>query len=98
MKTSNRVKILNYCETVQCGINGIDHLENCLDIINALNQKDGSEYDLNFCAFNYGLEEYKGLCEIKSLSPTKYSPDDQIDQCKKCWKIALDGEQNEIYI
>lgn len=89
----NKQRILTYCNNVKSGINDIDHLYNCIDIINAIEKSDGSEYDLDFCANNYGLDEYVGLCEIESLSPSKYSTNDQIEQCKKCWKIALDGEE-----
>lgn len=62
------------------------HIQDCND--NYFIIKNKSKYDFSGCptAFGINSDEFKSLCE-EEVEPSK-----QDEQCRQCWKVALESE------
>ena len=84
---TGKEKVINYCNRMLEEIS-VEHLEACQEVRDLLKCED-NDYLTDYCPSSYGLDNYKGLCEINNESDKLLIYDEQVDQCKKCWEIAL---------
>lgn len=78
--------INSYCEKLKKI--DIKHIEEAVE--NKRLIEEGKYRELNGCPQNFGLENYIGLCEIEKVEETLQ----QINQCERCWKKALNVDSN----
>ena len=82
---TGKEKVIDYCNKMLEEINE-QHLVNCREVRYLLKNNDKNNF-VGFCPSSYGLDDYKGLCEIgKDKTLTL---EDHAHQCKTCWEIAL---------
>lgn len=87
MKTGKEI-MLNYCQSVHT--HDLDHLESCREVKEGLEKESYSLLD-SHCPSVYGLGAlYLEQCFIEDIPSTWVTNREQDEQCKKCWRLAMD--------
>ena len=102
MRTGKEI-ILNYCKNVSS--DKIDNFQDCEDIKHCLMQDKYNACDLSYhCIISFIPENFKGFVELCLTNPIVHCDvhlgchqgdrivEEKIEQCRVCWKNALEQE------